>query len=275
MNETEITTRLHLPAVTTFQAVQSSEIITGAVLWRSDVEPKLEQNAEGVYILTLHNQGAYGSFEVPYIAHHILHADDDLVAILVAFHGTQGVYGRKTDRKASKGQFWRFFQKNDDGIWNRVNWKQLNDETRTLILVDYQASDLSWAKAPGKLSTDYRTPRRAKTKTIAYKLVQVRDGRYFSVFQPEEEYILGKLKTQQAKSRHRGGYYSYSSQERLLELFHESRLFPYRCYRQPMELALLECEVGGRIIEYHNGKWASTYLRPLAVLSTFLCVPTV
>jgi hypothetical protein len=256
---------LELP-ITTFQIVQSQNVIEDSWLTRSDVEPKLEQNQEGVFILTVYAQGEHGTFEIPYISYHLVHVDEELVAILVAFHGTEA-YRRKRDRRVTKGQFYRFYQRDDNGIWSRVNWKQLDEESRKTVLAAIPEQAPAWAKVPGKLEEEYGKPNRP-VKTISYKLVRVIDGRYFSVYKPDEEYEIGKLKVQQAKKHHGGGYYSYPDAKVLLQLFHDKMLFSYRVYKEPLQLALLEVEITGRIIQYSNGKWASTFLRPLSVLST-------
>lgn len=258
--------------LTTFQVVQSSETVTDGYLWRRDVEPRLEQNQEGVFLLTIRQQGEFGKFDMPYIGSQIVHADEEMVVALVAYHGTEA-YGRKSHKRVTKGQFYRFYQRTDDGVWSQAKWKQLNDETRRIVLAAHQEQAPSWAKVPGKLEEDYATPKKVHTKTLSYKLVQVIDGRYYSLYKPDEEYVLGKLKTQKARAGHRGGYFSYPDHEKVVRLFHERKLVPYRCYRERMQLALLECEISGRIIEYNNGKWASTYLRPLSVLSTFEYCP--
>lgn len=262
---TDIRFPISLPEVVTLQAVSDMEPIRSDYPRRRDVEPGLSQNEEGIFILRLHNQGSHGTFEIPYINNQIVYADSELVAILVSYHGTEA-YGPKRDRCVSKGQFWRFYQKDDNGLWARVNWQQLEDASRTIILEAVAESTPAWAKKPGMLKSEHASPKRVKT--LAYKLVVVRDGRYFSVYKPDEEYVLGELKQQAAKSGHRAGYYSYPDHERVLRLFHDKRLFPYCSYRETMTLALLECEIGGKIIEYQHGKWASTFLRPLRVLST-------
>jgi hypothetical protein len=252
---------------TTFQVVQSSDIVTDEWLTRADVEPHLEQNQEGVFILSIINQGEFGMFEVPYIFHQLVHADESLVVVLVAYHGTEP-YGRKSNKRVTKGQFWRYYQCDDNGVWCQVIWKQLNESERQIVLAAKEEKSPAWAKVPGKLQAEYGKPGKAQTRTMSYKIVRVIDGRYYSIYKPDEEYELGKMKVQQAKPKHRGGYFSYPDAELIMRVFEEKHLFSYRYYTEPMTVALLECEIGGRMIEYNNGKWASTYLRPLRVLGT-------
>lgn len=265
MTETNVLSVFDLPT-TTFQIVQSSTIIEEPYPSRSDVEPQLVQNADGLYILTIYSQGERGKFDMPYISNHIVYANDELIALVTGYHGTEA-YGRRKHKHVQKGQFWRFYQRIDDGIWEQIDWKHLGDETRQIILTAQQEHAPSWVRVPGKLKAEYNKPSK-RTKTTAYKLVQVIDGRYYSIYDRSVEYMLGEQKKEAAKPGHRGGYFSYPTQDRVLELFHNKQLFPYQCYREPLQVALLECEIGGRIIEYGNGKLASTYLKPISVIST-------
>ncbi len=273
MNSTITTSPIiALPPVIDFQIVEHSETITDGYLYRRDVQPVLTQNQEGVYLLSIHRQGEYGNFEVPYVSSQVVYANSDLVVILISYCGNE-TFGRKKNLRVTKGQFWRYVQRDDSGVWNRVEWRHLHDTLRRDILAAYQEQAPAWAKAPGKLEADYSTPKHRQTKTTSYKLVRVVDGRYYSVYKPDEEYVIGTLKRQRAKKHHGGGYYSYPKMERLLEMFREQKLFPYRNYREPMTLALLECEIGGRVIEYSSGKWSSTFLRPLSIISTIEYAP--
>src|SRR5579885_1558491 len=49
------------------QIVQASEVLKADWLDRSMLEPKLEQNADDLWTLTVHRQGEHSKFEVPYI----------------------------------------------------------------------------------------------------------------------------------------------------------------------------------------------------------------
>jgi hypothetical protein len=266
-----------MPAAT-LQVVQSSELVENTWPARADVEPQLEQNADGLYMLSLRNQGVHGKFELPYIGSTVVYVDEELLAVLVAFHGTDTIKLRRPTRYvvSSKGQFWRFYQKIDDGVWQRVEWRHLNDELRQVVLQACSEKAPEWAREPGKLRAEYASPKRSSGKrvtTISYKLVQVRDGRYFSIYKGDEEYHLGEWKHELARPNHRGGYYSYPHPEQVVELFQSRKLFPRNAYQEPLQVALLECEIKGKVIEYDNGKWSSTYLRPIRELSRFSYVP--
>lgn len=257
--------------VVDFQIVESHEVITEEWPHRGDVEPALDQNAEGVFVLTVHNQGEHGKFEVPYIGSFVVHADDELAVILTGYHGTEPS-GPKKHRHTARGQFYRFYQRIDEGTWQRVEWRRLDEKTREIALGAWKSNAPEWARCPGKLTAEYAKPTR-RVKTTTYKIVRVIDERYYSVFDSRVEWIIGECRTEPARPKHRGGFFSYPDQARLLELFEKQRLFPLRCYREPITLALLECEISGKIIGYDNGKVASTHLRPLTVLSTFEYCP--
>lgn len=268
---------LDLP-ITTLSVQVHPEIVLYSYLNRSFVHPLLERNADDLWVLTIHRQGAFATFDIPYIHTEIILAEDGLLALLISYHGTEP-YGRKHNRQVSKGQFWRFYQQADDGQWGRCDWKHLNEEIRTLILAAYEQAVQTqpWMNPPGKLRAEYASPR--QVKTTSYKLVRVVDGRYYSIYKPDEEYILGEMKSQRALPGHRGGYFSYPDAETIVDQFMNGSLLVGKSTLKRCEVALLECEIGGRIITYKHPlekgyeKWASTYLRPVTVLMTFTYWP--
>jgi hypothetical protein len=249
--------------VTALQIVLATDPVTDGYLTRPDVEPLIEMNQEGVYTITLRNQGKYGEFDLPYIQSQVIYQCNNLVAVLVAYHDTEA-YGRKSDRRVSKGQFWRFYLEIEEGIWSRVNWQQLNNVNQASIhsaWVAWRVCESEWMKEPGKLRGD-RTPA-SKVTFTTYKVVEVRDGRYYSLFKPDEEYILGQEKKQAAKPKHQGGYFSYPDIERA------EKLARSQGWMRKQTFALLECEIRGRIIHYGERKWASTYLLPIRELARY------
>lgn len=95
------------------------------------------------------------------------------------------------------------------------------------------------------------------------------------MFNGQIEYVMGRRLAKRAVSEHGGGYYSYPSPDGVEARFNDGSLFPHRCYDEPMELALIECEISGTVLEYGNGKMASTYLRPVKVLKQFNYTPAI
>lgn len=253
---------LDLP-VAKLQIVQSGEVVRDGYLVRSDVDTRLEKNADGLWVLTLRRQGKHGDFGIPYIGSEVLLADAELgfVVVLIAYHGTEA-YGRKKNRRVSKGQFYRFYRQIETGDWQRLVWRELNDETRQMVL-DLPSPE--WARKPGKLSSERKPPAKRVIMT-SYKVVRLIDGRYFSLYQPDQEYILGQRVKQPAKPGHAGGFFSYPTNEMGLDYLQTCvRSLPFHSDVETPELALLECEIGGRIINYGR-KMASTYLCPIRVL---------
>ncbi len=245
-------------------------------LSRADVAPELMRKEEGVWRLVLHNQGEYGKFERAYVRNRVVFADASLVAVHCAFHGTRSVYGRrKGERRAAKGQFWRFYRREADA-WRQVSWRELDEPARILAQTAYQECEPAWVKSPGLLLCEHKprfVPRPpAPVKLIAYKIVRVVEGRYYSVYQPDEEYLLGQRKCQPARPGHAGGYFSYPEVRRMVSLFLRQKLFPSHLTQEPFEAAVLEVEISGRVIRY-NRKLASTYLRPVREIKRFVFRP--
>lgn len=237
-----------------------------------DVQPELVLTEEGEQLLKLMNgQGQRRSWGTPTVTSTVILESEDIVSIHTGYNTKHG-----------GGQFWRHYQFNtQQDRWVRVRWADLADADRQRILIAYEDRAPNWAKAPGKTRDQYRLP--TLTVKTSYKLVLVtKDGRYLSVYayikgtnsDPKEiEYVLGKRLIEKAVSEHGGGYYSYPTPDRVFELFHEGKLFPKTCYEYPMTLALLECEISGTLIEYTNGKVASTYLRPIREIQRFDYMP--
>lgn len=233
-----------------FASPDSTYFRTGAA------EPELEKNEQGEQVLKLVNGTGTrrSSWGEPGVTSKVLLDTDNLVAIHVGFFHKHG-----------GGQFYRYYR-HDGQAWAQVTWAQLSDPDRERVLIAYEDRAPHYAKVPGKLRTSYAKPS-VQTYTT-YKLVKVVNGKYYSVFDGETEYVMGKRLTEKAVSDHGGGYYSYPSQERVMARFDNGTLFPRRCYQESMTLALIECEISGTMINY-DGKYASTYLRPVKEINRF------
>ena len=100
----------------------------------------------------------------------------------------------------------------------------------------------------------------------SYKVVRLIDGRYFSLYNPDQEYVLGQRLKEPAKPGHGGGFYSYPTLEMGTEYLADCvTSIPFHREVATPQLALLEVEIGGKIINYGH-KLASTYLCTLRVL---------
>lgn len=220
------------------------------------VEPDLENDSLTLYDGNGTRRSSWGDPGVT--STDVLNADD-LAAIHVGYHHKHG-----------GGQFWRYYRF-DGTQWEQVTWAQLSDEDRQRILIAYEDRAPSWAKVPGKLRTNYQKPT-LKTYTT-YKIVEVVDGRYYSVYDGKTEYKMGVRLAEKAVSEHGGGYYSYPTTEGVEARFDDRTLFPRHCYQDPMVLAVIECEISGTIIDYEGYKYSSTYIRPLKELKRFDYTP--
>lgn len=172
----------------------------------------------------------------------------DLVAVHIGWHHKHG-----------GGQCWRYFAVN--GEVRQVEWKDLDDATRQVVLDAYDEKAPGWARIPGKVRTAYRRPV-LQTRT-SYKLVALDGDRFVSLYDGHTEYALGRRNVEAARPGHHGGFYSYPDPHVVMHLWQEHDLVnPARHFDR---LALLECEISGTIIDYGE-KLASTYLRPLQIM---------
>lgn len=257
---------LALP-VAKLQIMQAGDIVWDQRLDRSLLEPQLTHNADGLWVLTVRRQGEHSRFEVPYIGSEIILADAELglVVVLVGFHGASAEKYGKRGYFTQKGQFYRYYQQVADGTWSQVPWRELGDALRALIKSAVQEQGPSWARSPGKLQAERNPPAKPVAMT-SYKVVRVIAGRYFSLYDPEQEYLLGERLKEPAKPKHGGGFYSYPTVEQGTEYLIDCLAsIPFHREVATPQLALLECEIGGKIINYGH-KLASTYLLPVRVL---------
>lgn len=212
----------------------------------SDVAPEIE----GDHLMIFHGKGTRRSWGAPQVNSTVVLQEDDLIAVFVGF-----------SHKHKGGQGWFFFENG-----TRRTWGQLDNDQRTRVLSAAKSAP-SWAKSPGKLKAD--TPRAAAPR-LAYKYVDVRpDGRMVSLWNGEgTEYKIGKRLAEAAKPYHQGGYYAYPTLEDAKSAYGNQKLVPDWAWAGVRKIALIECEIGGRIVEYDNGKIAATYLKPIRVIET-------
>lgn len=94
-----------------------------------------------------------------------------------------------------------------------------------------------------------------------YKAVAVVDGEYRSIFDGSP-YVIGERRNGTAKPDHEGGYYAYCKT-------YEARnaSVPRKSVHFDAPRVILECEAGGRVITYGDGKRAYSWIRPVAVVN--------
>lgn len=239
------------------QVITSYDVPDSTYFRTASVDPDLDGDTLTIYDGKGTTRSSWGA---PGVTSTVVVQTEQLVAVHVGFFHKHG-----------GGQFWRYYRHADG--WQLVTWAKLSDDERQQVLQGWDSKAPSFAKVPGKLRVERNTSE-IKTRQT-YKIVQVIDGRYFSVYNGAVEYIMGKRLAEKAVNEHGGGYYSYPSQSGVLDRFAAKTLFPSRCFDRPMDLAVVECEISGTIIEYPHGKYASTYIRPMKVVHQFSYTPEV
>lgn len=219
-----------------------------------DVEPTIED--DGSITIYDGNGTRRSSWGAPGVTSTVVLDECDFVAIHVGFH-----------HKYRGGQAWYYYT-TDGTQTRRITWQQMPDELRQRVLDNINKAP-SWAKTPGKLSTQRAKP--SKVELTSYKLVKFVGvtGRMVSLYDGETEYVIGKRLTEAAQANHGGGYYSHPTSEQVMQMWQSGDLVPANCKRSATRLALLECKIGGRIVHYSNGKMSSTHLTPVRIVSEF------
>lgn len=251
--------------------IHTSSDVPDSTYFRVDeCEPSIQPDGS----LTLYNgEGSRRGWGRPRVTSTVVLVEPDFVAVHIGF-----------SHKHGGGQFWRYYM-TDGEQTAQTRWPSLPDELRERVLGAYQAGGSpSWAKVPGKLRSQYAKPA-ARVRTT-YKLVeQTPNGRLVSLYDGETEYTLGRRMAQAVGKeagtisewtgnvRHEGGFYSYPDADRVVALWESGNLVPDSCYGTSKTLALLECQIGGRIAAFPNRKLVSTYLTPVRVLRVIQYVP--
>jgi hypothetical protein len=264
--EVSITALLDLP-MAKLQIVTTNDVIDESYLDRPAIEPQLTQNADGLWVLSVRRQGVHRKFDVPFVGSEILLADAELglVVVLVGYHGSHTEKYGKLGYMTQKGQFYRYYRQQPSGDWIQVYWRAFNDDLRTLVLNTVEESGLAWARVPGKLSSERKPPAKMVEMT-SYKVVRYIEGRYYSLYDPSVEYVLGERMQQPAKPNHGGGFYSLPTMKMGTDFLENcTQYLPFSREVVTTQIALIECEIGGRIISYGH-KMSSTYLCPIRVI---------
>ena len=236
---------------------ESSNVPNGTYFTQTDVEPRvLEDGSIRIY----DGKGDYrSSWGAPSVTSTVVVNEDDFAVIHVGYN-----------TKHAGGQQWYYYTTDGEQV-ERITWRQIPDETRQRILDAAKQFAPRWAKVPGKLSTERKAPQLRTRRS--FKLVRMMDGQMVSIYDGETVYEVGKRLMQKAEAGHRGGWYSHPTQRQVMALWRAGDLVPDDCVVPGAAYALIECEIGGTIVEYSNGKLASTYLTPLRVVETFVHQP--
>jgi hypothetical protein len=104
-------------------------------------------------------------------------------------------------------------------------------------------------------------------KDVAYKIVEARDGSFWSVFDSDCEWALGKARIEAATDDHTGGYYVFPTVEAAKSALSNNLVFK-RSWQDGKALVLLECDIAGRREQHDHGKLCVSFCRPLRVLES-------
>jgi hypothetical protein len=213
--------------------IESGNVPDDTYFRTGDVEPRIKDDGS---IVIYNGQGSRrSSWGAPGVTSTVVVDAPDFAAIHVGFHHKHG-----------GGQFWRFFAINGETV--QVAWKDLDDETRQVVLEAAEEKAPGWAKTPGKLRKDY-TPSNPKANLFTgYKVVKVlNDGRMVSLYDGRVEYTLGKTLVERARPGHNGGFYSYLDGETIIDHYKAGDIIGDP---KPGRKALLRCECWGTIVAY-------------------------
>lgn len=237
---------------------ESNNVPDGTYFRTGDAEPTVNDDGS---ITCYDGKGSRRGWGQPQVTSTVIYDEDDLVAIHVGF-----------SHKHGGGQFWRYYT-TDGKNTSQLTWAQLPDEARQRVLDAAKSKAPSWAKEPGKLRSQYVKPSTRKMTT--YKivrqledgLVSLYDGTTYAIGKRLAEAVHGYV-NDFGDSIHRGGYYSHPNPEQVKALLAQGNLVPSGLLEHGVTLALIECEIGGKIVRYPNGKLCSSYLTPTRILET-------
>lgn len=105
----------------------------------------------------------------------------------------------------------------------------------------------------------------ARQVRMAYKIVESRDGTYYSVYEPDLEWALGKTRIEASTPNHTGGYYVFADRATALHVLARNEVFS-DAWQRGKRLALLECEVAGKVHEHDNGKLCVSRVKPVQLV---------
>jgi hypothetical protein len=224
----------------------------------SDVEPTIADGS----LVVFEGKGSRRGWGSPTVTSTVVIDEPDFVAVHVGFH-----------HKHRGGQGWFYFVNGQRAKWNQLGSRQGQ------VLEAAKAKAPSWAKAPGKLAAQRKSP--TSNAVVGYKILAQVDGKLHSLYAPETTYELGKRMAQKAKEDHEGGFYAYHDLEALKKswangnVVGKSKLAHWQ--ERNAQFVVVEVQAAGTIIEYGDpfymafleapiGKFAATYLTPVQVL---------
>ncbi len=244
----------------------SNNVPDSTYFTQTDVQPDINDDGS---ITIYDGRGTRRGWGAPQVTSTVVLDECDFVAIHVGF-----------SHKHRGGQSWYYYT-TDGSTTRRITWQQMPDELRQHVL-DNENKAPAWAKTPGKLRTERSKP--VDSTRTAYKLVEIVNDRLISLYDGRTEYQVGKRLGEAVNAittgryskdgllmaeTHNGGYYSHPTAEQVQRLWDAGNLVPEECKATAKCLALLQCEISGKIVAYNNGKLCSTYIKPISIVNTF------
>lgn len=101
--------------------------------------------------------------------------------------------------------------------------------------------------------------------SVAYKIVEARNDTFYSVYDSDFEWALGKTRVEASTADHTGGYYVFADSETALRRLHSKEVFN-ETWQVGKRLALLKCEVGGKVNKHDKGKLCVSRVKPVILV---------
>lgn len=98
-----------------------------------------------------------------------------------------------------------------------------------------------------------------------YKAVALIDGRMWSIYNQDTEYVIGQTLAEQPRRDHGGGYYAYPTLEQACQAD-----VPEDSANQWEDRVVIRCRAEGSYCRYHGGKIAFSRLTPLEVVGALV-----
>lgn len=105
----------------------------------------------------------------------------------------------------------------------------------------------------------------AREVRVAYKIVEARDGSYYSVYKPNLEWALGKTRIEASTRNHTGGYYVFADSATAIRVLERNEVFN-DAWQEGKRLALVKCEVAGKVHAHDNGKLCVSRVKPVQLV---------
>jgi len=150
----------------------------------------------------------------------------------------------------------------------RVTVEQLDAKAKARVVKLAKASSIL-GEVINTLTGKAKHPLKAKVPAnearVAFKIVESRDASYFSIYNEEHEWVLGKWQVETATPDHGGGFYVFATEAQALAVLKNKEVF-HKERQAGKKLALLRCQVSGRCYEHDNSKLCVSRCKPVQLV---------